>query len=286
MSEVTVIIPTFGRGLRVLTTIGHVLSSAPLPRGVIVHIDQSDGQLERAITSRFPDVLVLTSSTRLGPGGGRHQCLLRCQTEFAASFDDDSYPVDTDYFTQAGELLRQNPDAAIIGASIWQQGQDETRRNRSLTRRADFTGCGHVLRLEAYRQVRGYLARPIAYGMEETDLALQLFARGWKICDSGELRVFHDTELSHHQSADITAGSIANVALFGFLHYPAAGWPRALLQVGNKIVDALRRGRKAGIAKGLVIAPQICWNFKRYRAPLPWKTVQQFLRLRRTDPPA
>jgi hypothetical protein len=29
---------------------------------------------------------------------GRHRCLLACKPPFAVSFDDDSYPVDSDFF--------------------------------------------------------------------------------------------------------------------------------------------------------------------------------------------
>ncbi len=282
MPAITVIIPTYGRGRRVFTTIEKIQRCDPIPRTIIIHIDQSDGELEREIAARSPDVLLLSSPTRVGPGGGRHQCLLHCQTEFAASFDDDSYPVDPDYFARAEELFRQNADAAVIGAAIWQQGEEQKPRQQTVSRQADFTGCGHVVRLAAYRQVRGYLPRPIAYGMEETDLALQFFARGWKIYDSGQLRVFHDTALSHHEGSSMAAGSLANVALFGFLHYPASLWPHALLQVGNKTVDSWKRGRSAGILPGLFSTPKICWNFRNYRAPLSPQVVREFLRERRS----
>src|SRR5207237_5558809 len=109
-----------------------------------------------------------------------------------------------------------------------------------------------------------------------------LFDRGWQIYQSGEIRVFHDTELAHHGSVENTAGSIANVALFGFLHYPIRYWPRACLQVANKAVDSLRRGRVAGVLSGLLSAPGICWNFRRYRAPLAANRVRAFLRARKS----
>jgi GT2 family glycosyltransferase len=59
--------------------------------------------------------------------------------------------------------------------------------------------------------------------MEETDLSIQLFAAGWDIYEAGDLRVFHDTELKHHESPKITAGHIANTGLCAFLNYPMLG---------------------------------------------------------------
>ena len=64
----------------------------------------------------------------------------------------------------------------------------------------------------------------VAYGMEETDVSLQLFAAGWDIYHAGRLRVFHDTDLAHHDSPEIVSGYVANVGLFAFLNYPVVGW--------------------------------------------------------------
>lgn len=282
MSAISVIIPTYGRGTRVLATIERILQCEPAPCEVLLHVDQSDGMLEETVSSRFPGVTILSSLSRLGPGGGRHRCLLSCKSEFAAVFDDDSLPVDSNYFTRAEEVLRAHPEAAVIAATIWHRHQNEVPLSVHLSQRVDFTGCGHVIRVAAYRQVRGYLPIPIAYGMEESDLALQLFALGWKIYWSGELRVFHDTELRHHESPEVTAESIANVALFGFLHYPIRFWPRGLLQVANKICDCIQRGRTNGVISGLTKVARLCWFFKGYRAPLPADVVGEFLRSRRT----
>jgi GT2 family glycosyltransferase len=283
MVSVSAIIPTFGRGTRCLIPIARILECDPQPSEIIVHVDNSDDSVEKAIASAFPGVKLLSSRIRIGPGGSRHQCLLHCQSDFAASFDDDSYPVDRDYFDRVEAGFRAYPDVAVIGATIWHQNQAELPRQFRFVRKADFTGCGHAVRLSAYRQTRGYLPLPVAYGMEELDLAIQLFAQGWKILQAGELRVFHDTELKHHQSSEITANSVANAALFAFLHYPARGWTRGLLQVLNKSVDSLRRKRVLGITTGLLSAPKACWNFKRYRAPLPWPVVKDFLQLRTAE---
>jgi hypothetical protein len=42
--------------------------------------------------------------------------------------------------------------------------------------------------------------------MEESDLALQLFAADWQIYEAGDLRVLHDTDLDHHNSVEVTSG--------------------------------------------------------------------------------
>jgi len=274
---VTLIIPTYNRGMAVLSVLEKVQACDPMPSAIWVHVDLTDGGLERELNERFPDVGVLSSPTRLGPGGGRHRCLLTCNTPYAVSFDDDSYPLDRDFFALVERIFADNPDAAILAARIWHRHEVPHVRSKSLVRAPSYIGCGHAIRLAAYRQVRGYLPRAVSYGMEESDLSLQLFVAGWQIYECGDLRVFHDTELKHHESAEITAASITNIGLYAFLHYPVIGWGWGLLQLANKVMYCIRRARFSGICAGLARIPVDCYQFRRYRRPVPYRTIRQFL---------
>jgi GT2 family glycosyltransferase len=281
---IAVVIPTFNRGDAVLLTLKRVFACRPTPAEVWVHIDGGDDRLAASLARQYPAVRVLASPARLGPGGGRDRCLKACSTPYAVSFDDDSYPFDPDFFAVAFELLNENPQAAIINASIWHRHQPVKPREARLTRCVSYTGCGHAIRLSAYRDIRGYLPRPVAYGMEESDIALQLFAAGWTMLESGQLRVFHDTELRHHDSAEIVAGTAANVALFVFLNYPVLLWSWGLVQLGNFVGYCLRAGRSGGLLSGLSRIPADCYRHRAYRQPVALSTVVKFLRLRRSEP--
>jgi GT2 family glycosyltransferase len=280
--SVAVVIPTYNRGFAVLSTLRRIYACDPRPEEVLVHIDATDGILEAELARQFPEVRALTSPTRLGPGGGRHRCLSVCKAPYAASFDDDSYPVDNDFFSRVEQLFSQHPRAAVIGASIWHRNDSPKRRIESLLQTPSFTGCGHAIRLGAYRQVRGYLPRPVPYGMEEDDVSLQLFAVGWQIYEAADLRVYHDTELKHHQLPEITSGRVANVGLFAFLNYPVIGWGWGFLQLANIIAFSVRMGRISGLLSGILSIPTDCYRNRRYRNPIAWKTVRKFLRFRRT----
>jgi glycosyltransferase involved in cell wall biosynthesis len=97
-APVAVVIPTYGRGLDVLKTLRPIHACSPQPAEIWVHVDCSDGTIERTVVEAFPEVKLLSSPNRLRPGGGRHRLLMACQCRFAASFDDDSYPVDLNLF--------------------------------------------------------------------------------------------------------------------------------------------------------------------------------------------
>jgi GT2 family glycosyltransferase len=281
-APITVIIPTYNRGMKVLSVLEKVRLCNPEPVATIIHIDQSDGRLESELKERFPDVDILTSSVRRGPGGGRHRCLLACKTPFAVSFDDDSYPVDIDFFAAVERLLLEHPRTALLEANVWHRNESELPRATSLTPIPSYIGCGYAIRLDVYRQMRGHLDRPVPYAFEEPDLSLQLFVSGYQMMRAGELRVFHDTDLKHHHSTEITSGSIMNVALYAFLHYPMMASGLATLQLGNKVAYCLRRGRIGGIIPGLLGIPADCWRNRMYRKPVPRKTLQRYVRFCRT----
>jgi GT2 family glycosyltransferase len=282
VASVAVIIPTYNRGVAVLSVLQKIQCCDPQPAEIWVHVDLADGILERDLHQQFPQVKVLTSATRLGPGGGRHRCLLACNSPYAVSFDDDSYPLDTDFFLVVEQLFSKHLHAAVLAAKIWQPHEPAIACSQTLVPLPSYIGCGYAVRLAAYRGVRGYIPRPVPYGMEECDLSLQLFATGWRIYEAGNLRVFHDTDLSHHHAPEITSGVIENVGLYVFLHYPIRGWGLGLAQVANKVAYCIRMGRLRGICSGIYRIPAECYRNRRYRKPVGWRTLKRFMQFRRT----
>src|SRR5262249_17853871 len=80
---VAVFIPTYNRGRAVLSVLDKIQMCDPQPGEIWVHIDLDDGLLEKEIHARFPRVHILTSKSRVGPGGGRHRCLEACELPYA-----------------------------------------------------------------------------------------------------------------------------------------------------------------------------------------------------------
>jgi GT2 family glycosyltransferase len=279
--RVAVIIPTYNRGTRIFETLRRINSCDPPPHEIWVHVDAADGKLEAELAREFPTVHILTSKQRLGPGGGRHRCLLACSADYAVSFDDDSYPVDADFFKVVSSILQRNPRIAVLEAQIWQREEPEIARSQNLAKTTGFTGCGHAMRVAAYRALPGYLSSPVPYNIEETDFALQLFCADWQIYKSDDLRVFHDTDLKHHQQKEIVAGTISNVALFAFVNYPIILWPYGVLQLTNTLLFCIRDGRVSGILPGLAQVPVRCFRHRHDRRPLPVRKILRYLRSRR-----
>jgi GT2 family glycosyltransferase len=278
---ITVGIPTYQRLDKVPKALEKIFACNPIPDEIIVHVDGNDTATETWIQKNYPQIQVLKSETQLGPGGGRNKIIEEAKNSIIASFDDDSYPIDQDYFTRLTHLFNQFPEAGVIAASIFHQGETIHPDTLNAFWTADFVGCGCAYRREVFLNTSGYVSLPLAYGMEETDLSLRLHGMGWKILSTPWLRVFHDTTLKHHENPQITAASIANQALLAYLRYPVSLWGLGMGQCMSRILWLIRNQRYRGILKGIASIPRLLWKNKQQRQSLTFYSIISYLKLRK-----
>jgi GT2 family glycosyltransferase len=283
--KISAIVTAYERIEQTLATLRIIQSCTPPPDEILVHVDANRRDCEQAIRKAFPSVRVLRSDEQVGPGGGRNKLVDTAQFELVASFDDDSYPIDSDYFARAGRLFKQFPDAAVICAALYHAGEAIGLDERSAQWTADFSGGACIYRRQAFLDAGGYVPLPVAYGMEEVDLAIRLHSRGGRILTTRWLRVFHNTNLERHADPRVTAGSIANLALLAYLRYPVSLWVVGAGQCANRLVWLLRHGRRRGILKGVTMIPAHLRANHRYRLPVSKGALRSYLSLRRAPIP-
>lgn len=283
---ISAIVTAYERIDQTLATLRVIHSCALKPDEILVHVDANRSECEQAIRNAFPDVQILHSEDRVGPGGGRNKLLNAAQFELVASFDDDSYPIDSDYFARAVQLFERFPDASVICAALYLAGESIGLDEQSAQWTADFCGGACIFRRKDFLEAGGYVPLPVAYGMEEVDLAIRLHSRGGKILTTPWLRVFHNTDLKRHDDPHVTAGSIANLALLAYLRYPISLWAIGVGQCANRLLWLLSHGRRRGIWKGVTMIPAHLWANHRYRLPLSKRAVRSYLALRRAPVPA
>ncbi len=284
--NLTVAIPTYQRPTALLKALRQIQQCDPAPDEIIMHLDNGDTATEAALlSSEFRDIVIIKNTVQVGPGGGRNLAIARAKNEIVASFDDDSYPIDSDYFARLLHLFEQFPQAAVIGSAIFHQNEPVLPDQPIATRVADFVGCGCAYRRSVFLQAQGYVQLPLAYGMEETDLSLRLHHLGWEILQSPWLRVFHDTQLEHHNNPRITAASIANQALLAYLRYPVSFWWLGGMQCLSRISWLLRHQRRDGVWSGLKTIPALLQQQQHHRQPVSSSSLLSYLRLRRNRTP-
>lgn len=281
MTHFSVIVTAYERIEQTLATVRVIQSCVPAPDEILVHIDANQVDCENAIREAFPRVRIFRSEKQVGPGGGRNRLVEAAQFEFVASFDDDSYPIDSDYFARALRIFEKFPEASLICAALYHAGESIGLDERSAQWTADFSGGACIFRRKAFLDAGGYVPLPVAYGMEEVDLAIRLHSQGGKILTTPWLRVFHNTDLKRHGDPRVTAGSIANLALLAYLRYPISLWGIGVGQCVNRLLWLLRHGRRRGIVKGVTMIPGHVLENHRYRAPVSKEVVRSYLALRR-----
>ena len=281
MTGISAIVTAYDRVEQTLATLRVIQSCVPAPDEILVHVDANQVTCENAIRAAVPSVRMLRSQDQVGPGGGRNKLVQAAQCEFVASFDDDSYPIDSDYFARALQVFEKFPEASLICAALYHVGESIGLDERSAQWTADFSGASCIYRRKAFLDAGGYVPLPVAYGMEEVDLAIRLHSQGGKILTTRWLRVFHNNDLKGHGDPRITAGSIANLALLTYLRYPVALWGIGIGQCANRLLWLLKHGRRRGIFKGVTMIPAHLWTNHRYRLPVSGKVVRSYLALRR-----
>ena len=285
-APITAMVTGYRRVDDLIKTLRILRGCEPAPAEIIVHIDGGRRDTAAAVSREFNDVTVLVSDDRVGPGGGRNKMAAAASHDIVASFDDDSYPIDRDHFARVQQVFGEYPDAWVVDARVFHLNQAIEPDNTTATWVADFSGGGCAYRRERYLQTGGYVPLPTAYGMEEVDFGLRLHALGGRVLRSGRLRVFHNTDLSHHADPGITSASIVNLALLTYLRYPLSMWAVGAAQCANRIQWLLRHGRRRGVLNGLVSIPAAIAQHRRGRDPLPGRAVRSFLALRRAPRPA
>jgi GT2 family glycosyltransferase len=280
-SPVTAIVTAYDRIERTLQTIRIIQDCNPRPDEILVHVDASRLDCHASIQRAFPELPVILSPTCVGPGGARNRLIRQSKNELVASFDDDSFPVDCDYFARTVTLFDQFPEAAIICATVFRCDEPITADDTGEFWVADFCGGACIYRRSVFLATAGYVPLPIAYGMEEIDLALQLHALGARVLRTGRLRVRHDTAEEHHADPAITSAIIANIFLLAYLRYPASRWWVVPAQVWNRILFLIRKRRLRGIAAGFYGARSYIRKYTSYRQTIPGKALDSYFRLRK-----
>jgi glycosyltransferase involved in cell wall biosynthesis len=278
---VTAIVTAYQRVDQTLTTLRILSECIPSPAEIIVHVDGNEVSTLEQLRSKFPEVRYLLSEENVGPGGGRNKLVKEATQPIVASFDDDSYPLDSDYFSRAIRLFESHPDASIITARVFHQGDLIEGPSPTLEWTSDFAGGACVYRRAAILSTTGYVPLTTAYGMEEVDLAMRLHAGGKQILATQWLRVFHDTDLKRHADPKVTSGSVANLFLLTYLRYPPSLWPIGLAQATRLILWLLTHGRHRGVLQGLLRVPAFLHQNHEHRQPLRRQAVRSYLSLRR-----
>ncbi|WP_395750215.1 glycosyltransferase family 2 protein [Prosthecobacter sp.] len=276
---ISVAVPACRRLDQLRLTLSRLEACVPRPAEILVHLDGNDSGLRRLVEEEFPQVKLLHSNVLLGPGGARNRLMNEARNTWVAHFDDDSFPVDLDFFARVWRVIDRFPETAVFAATILPV--DNPPDPQGLWLHAMYIGCGHVMNRDWFLRTQGYLPLPLAYNLEEVDVSIQLHELGGRCLQSGALRVFHDHPVPTRETEEVQVAMMINTVVFPLLRYPMTVLPQAFGSVLRRLLRLALHGEWRVILRSLGALPGALRRYLPLRAPVHAATVWSWLLLRR-----
>src|SRR5262245_25904674 len=112
--KTSVMITTRNRCSDLERTLSALRQMTPLPEEILVTADGCEDGTIAMVREKFPNCRLFENSPGLGSVPSRDHMLREAVGELVLSLDDDSYPVDNDFFAKLPALLASRPEAAVI----------------------------------------------------------------------------------------------------------------------------------------------------------------------------
>lgn len=255
-------------------------TAAPIQVAVI---DDGSTDATTELSAKFPQVRWLRRPSSLGYMTARNELMLSPNADYFVSLDDDAWFLEGDEIAVAVDYLEEHKSVAAVAFDILSPDQPTTAKRAEAVPTAMFIGCGHVLRLNAVREVGVYESAPGSYGGEEKDLCLRLLDAGYQVVRLPGVHVWHDkTPVARAVPAQHRSG-VCNDLVMTLRRTP---WLVLPLALPAKMFRHLRFSRRnglmqpclSGFALFLRSLPEVC----RSRRAVRMKTLRAYLQLSRS----
>jgi len=168
----------------------------------------TDGTSEK-VRQHFPQISLLRNETSKGYIYCRNKMLNDTDADFAISLDDDAHFLSPNPIEVINLYFRENPKCGLLAARIFwgKQAPSNTETKEVASKVKSYIGCGHIWRMEAWRDIPDYPEWFGFYG-EENFASLQLFKNNWEILYVPALFVQHRVDMKERAKKIRTLPSV------------------------------------------------------------------------------
>ncbi len=158
---------------------------------IICDDGSTDGTF-KYLSEHYPEIDVFRHETSKGLIYSRNQLLKKTKAQYAISLDDDANFLTDNILINIENYFLNNSKCAVLALRVfWGLEPPATILSKEKSERVSgFVGCGHVWRMEAWRDIPEYPSWFIFYG-EEDFAAFQLYKKNWEIWYAPEILVHH-----------------------------------------------------------------------------------------------
>jgi len=162
----------------------------------LVFVDGSEDGTHEMIKQDFPKIKLFYNEISKGYLYCRNQMLNETTADFAISLDDDAHFLTENPLKIITDYFQDNPNCGLIATRIFwgKQSPENTKTSDVVQEVKSFVGCGHIWRMQAWREIPNYPEWFEFYG-EENFASLQLLKKKWKIHYVPQLLVQHRVNL-------------------------------------------------------------------------------------------
>jgi glycosyltransferase involved in cell wall biosynthesis len=244
--RIAILISTKNRCEDLLFTIGKIRHLINENLSCVIFDDGSSDDTSEKVKAQFPEVMLLKNKISKGYIYCRNKMLNETNADFVISLDDDAHFLIENPIEIIKNHFQANPNCGLMAARIF-WGKEKIRytdidENQQVVK--SYVGCGHVWRIDAWRDIPNYPEWFEFYG-EENFASLQLFKKKWEVHYVPELLVQHRVDMkerakSTKNSAFRYRRSIRADWFNYFMFFPISKIPRKLgysiwMQCKNKI---------------------------------------------------
>ena len=244
--KISFLISTKNRCEDLLFTIGKIKNYLNENVTCVVFDDGSTDDTSEKVQLHFPEVTLHHNKYSKGYIYCRNKMLNETMADCAISLDDDANFITENPFKIIENHFNANPICGLIATRIFWGKEiitySQTSTNQQIVK--SYVGCGHIWRMEAWRDIPNYPEWFEFYG-EENFASLQLFKKKWQVQYVPELLVQHRVDMKERaksvkNSAFRYRRSIRADWFNYFMFFPISKIPRKLgysiwMQCKNKI---------------------------------------------------
>lgn len=285
-----VMITTRNRREELRRTLSNVQQLKPQPNEILICADGCTDNTQEMVRSEFPNCILIENEQVRGSVFSRDRLIRLAKSDIVMSLDDDSYPIDHDFFARLKELFAQYGQAAVISFPEIRNNGVFAHPTKSPSSPGHlvsaYANCAAAMRRGVYLRSQGF---PIFFDhmYEEPDFALQCYALGYQVWFRPSVRIRHHVTSAHRKEIGRHHLNARNELWSVLMRCPFPQViPVALFRIWRQFQYACREGVMWAISEprwwtsALRGIPQCI----RYRRPIPWNIYYTWMKLARQTP--
>ncbi|MFV8279924.1 glycosyltransferase family 2 protein [Christiangramia marina] len=168
---------------------------------IIICDDASTDGTSAFVRENYPEIKLLVNPVNKGLIYSRNRLLESTETLYAISLDDDANFLSDEVLQNAASHFANHSKCAVIACKIYwgMQPPPHICTEKETKRVQGFVGCGHIWKMEAWRNIPNYPEWFVFYGEEEF-ASFQLFKKGWEVNYVPRIVVHHRVEIKDRKN--------------------------------------------------------------------------------------